>query len=97
MTKELSATGPVVREAQSQENYDPMAKQKAAAKLSRIPIKVMPSSGTDQTRGGTRRIFTFLPRTAGVPRLKSGFLLLSDHPAVRGAMEHGMHFPGPRL
>jgi lipoic acid synthetase len=31
-----------VREAQSQENYDPMAKQKAAAKLSRIPIKVMP-------------------------------------------------------
>jgi lipoic acid synthetase len=42
MTKELSATGPVVREAQSPENYDPMAKQKAAAKLSRIPIKVMP-------------------------------------------------------
>ncbi len=42
MTKDLSATGPVVREAQSQENYDPMAKQKAAAKLSRIPIKVMP-------------------------------------------------------
>jgi lipoic acid synthetase len=42
MTKELSATGAVVREAQSQENYDPMAKQKAAAKLSRIPIKVMP-------------------------------------------------------
>jgi len=42
MTKELSASGPVVREAQSQKNYDPMAKQKAAAKLSRIPIKVMP-------------------------------------------------------
>ena len=42
MTKELSATGPVEREAQSQENYDPTAKQKAAAKLSRIPIKVMP-------------------------------------------------------
>ena len=42
MTKDLSATAPVVREAQSQENYDPMAKQKAAAKLSRIPIKVMP-------------------------------------------------------
>jgi len=42
MTKELNATGAVVREAQSQENYDPMAKQKAAAKLSRIPIKVMP-------------------------------------------------------
>ena len=42
MTKELSATGPVVREAQSQENYDPMAKQKTAAKLSRIPIKVTP-------------------------------------------------------
>ena len=30
----------VVREAQSVANYDPMAKQKAAAKLSRIPIKV---------------------------------------------------------
>ena len=42
MTKELNASGPVVREAQSQENYDPMAKQQAAAKLSRIPIKVMP-------------------------------------------------------
>ncbi len=42
MTKDLSATAPVVREAQSKENYDPMAKQKAAAKLSRIPIKVMP-------------------------------------------------------
>ena len=37
-----SHTPEVVREAQSQENYDPMAKQKAAAKLSRIPIKVMP-------------------------------------------------------
>ena len=42
MTKESISTGQVVREAQSQENYDPMAKQKAAAKLSRIPIKVMP-------------------------------------------------------
>jgi lipoic acid synthetase len=31
-----------VREAQSLENYDPTAKQKAAAKLSRIPIKVTP-------------------------------------------------------
>ncbi|MEO8248019.1 MAG: lipoyl synthase [Burkholderiales bacterium] len=30
----------VVREAQSSENYDPSAKQKAAAKLSRIPVKV---------------------------------------------------------
>ena len=30
----------VVREAQSAENYNPLAKQKAAAKLSRIPIKV---------------------------------------------------------
>ncbi len=30
----------VVREAQSVENYDPTAKQKAAAKLSRIPVKV---------------------------------------------------------
>ena len=29
-----------VREAQSTENYDPTAKQKAAAKLSRIPVKV---------------------------------------------------------
>ena len=42
MTKESISTGQVVREAQSQENYDPMTKQKAAAKLSRIPIKVMP-------------------------------------------------------
>jgi lipoyl synthase len=33
-------TNDVVREAQSAENYDPKAKQKAAAKLSRIPVKV---------------------------------------------------------
>jgi lipoyl synthase len=31
-----------VREAQSAEDYNPLAKQKAAAKLSRIPIKVQP-------------------------------------------------------
>jgi len=42
MTKESITSGQVVREAQSQENYDPTAKQKAAAKLSRIPIKVTP-------------------------------------------------------
>jgi lipoic acid synthetase len=33
---------PVVREAQSPEHYNPSAKQKAAAKLSRIPVKVQP-------------------------------------------------------
>ncbi|MFZ4624622.1 MAG: lipoyl synthase [Rhodoferax sp.] len=33
---------PTVREAQSPEDYNPLAKQKAAAKLSRIPIKVQP-------------------------------------------------------
>jgi len=33
----------VVREAQSTETYDPTAKQKAAAKLSRIPVKVQPA------------------------------------------------------
>ena len=33
----------VVREVQTLENYDPMAKQKAAAKLSRIPVKVAPA------------------------------------------------------
>ena len=34
------STSEVVREAQSTEAYNPLAKQKAAAKLSRIPIKV---------------------------------------------------------
>jgi lipoyl synthase len=34
------ATSDVVREAQSTENYNPSAKQKAGAKLSRIPVKV---------------------------------------------------------
>ena len=34
---------PVVREAQSPEHYDPSIKQKAAAKLSRIPVKVQPA------------------------------------------------------
>lgn len=33
---------PVVRDIQSQEHYNPLAKQKAAAKLSRIPVKVIP-------------------------------------------------------
>jgi lipoic acid synthetase len=33
-------SNPVVREAQTAANYDPTAKQKAAAKLSRIPVKV---------------------------------------------------------
>src|SRR6478736_2468777 len=36
------STPEVVREAQSQESYNPLAKQKAAAKLSRIPVKVEP-------------------------------------------------------
>lgn len=31
-----------MREAQSARDYDPPAKQKAAAKLSRIPVKVQP-------------------------------------------------------
>ncbi|MFP5467639.1 MAG: radical SAM protein, partial [Gammaproteobacteria bacterium] len=34
------STSDVVREAQSTAEYNPLAKQKAAAKLSRIPIKV---------------------------------------------------------
>jgi len=42
MTSESTApaTNPTVREAQSQQDYNASAKQKAAAKLSRIPIKV---------------------------------------------------------
>ena len=35
------ATNPVVREIQSLEAYNPLVKQKAAAKLSRIPVKVV--------------------------------------------------------
>jgi lipoic acid synthetase len=34
------SSNPIVREAQSPDNYNPLAKQKAAAKLSRIPVKV---------------------------------------------------------
>ncbi len=36
------ADHPVVREAQSMETYNPLAKQKAAAKLSRIPVRIEP-------------------------------------------------------
>ncbi|MBK6006039.1 lipoyl synthase [Ramlibacter ginsenosidimutans] len=36
------SSNPVVREAQSVESYEATAKQKAAAKLSRIPVKVEP-------------------------------------------------------
>ena len=42
MTQETNAPRNIVREVQTVENYDPSAKQKAAAKLSRIPIKVAP-------------------------------------------------------
>ena len=34
------SSNPVVREAQDADAYNPLAKQKAAAKLSRIPVKV---------------------------------------------------------
>ena len=37
------SSNPVVREAQSVESYQATAKQKAAAKLSRIPIKIVPA------------------------------------------------------
>ena len=40
MTEDTDTLRPVVREVQTLENYDASAKQKAAAKLSRIPIKV---------------------------------------------------------
>jgi len=36
-----STDNPTVREVQTADNYDPSAKQKAAAKLSRIPVKVV--------------------------------------------------------
>ena len=36
-----AAAHPTVREAQSQQDYNPLAKQKAEAKLSRIPVKVV--------------------------------------------------------
>ena len=39
---DTSSSPATVREAQSSENYNPSAKQKAAAKLSRIPVKVVP-------------------------------------------------------
>ena len=35
------STNEVVRDAQSVESYNPLAKQKAGAKLSRIPVKVV--------------------------------------------------------
>jgi lipoic acid synthetase len=34
------SSNPTVRDVQSVETYNPLAKQKAAAKLSRIPVKV---------------------------------------------------------
>ncbi|MBP9147415.1 MAG: lipoyl synthase [Rhodoferax sp.] len=39
-TDTQGVANPTVHEAQSQADYNPMAKQKAAAKLSRIPVKV---------------------------------------------------------
>lgn len=40
ISPEAAPTSPTVREAQSQAEYNPLAKQKAGAKLSRIPVKV---------------------------------------------------------
>jgi lipoic acid synthetase len=40
MSTQETTSNPVVREVQSTEDYNPLAKQKAAAKLSRIPVKV---------------------------------------------------------
>ena len=40
--RSTDSPSPTVREVQSAEQYDPSAKQKAAAKLSRIPVKVVP-------------------------------------------------------
>ena len=37
----LTVINPIVRDIQSVEAYNPLAKQKAAAKLSRIPVKVV--------------------------------------------------------
>lgn len=36
------STNNTIRESQSQQDYNPLAKQKAGAKLSRIPVKVVP-------------------------------------------------------
>ena len=41
MSNNEVVSAPVVREAQSVETYNPLAKQKAGAKLSRIPVKVV--------------------------------------------------------
>ena len=40
----------VVRDAQGPESYNPLAKQKAAAKISRIPIKVVAGRGPEEAR-----------------------------------------------
>ena len=48
---------PVVREAQSPENYNPLAKQKAAAKLSRIPVKIELTREECFTASRTRHSF----------------------------------------
>ncbi|MBP7308368.1 MAG: lipoyl synthase, partial [Polaromonas sp.] len=36
------STNNTIRESQSQQDYNPLAQQKAGAKLSRIPVKVVP-------------------------------------------------------
>ena len=43
----------VVRDAQGPENYNPLAKQKAAAKLSRIPVKVVSRAKCSRSRSGS--------------------------------------------
>ena len=40
-TPNNTSANPTVHEPQSQADYNPLAKQKAAAKLSRIPVKVV--------------------------------------------------------
>ena len=56
-----------VRIAQSAADYDPSAKQKAAAKLSRIPIKVQPGEVLRRPAGSRAALAKLKPVKAAKP------------------------------
>jgi lipoic acid synthetase len=70
-------TPEVVREAQTAENYNPLAKQKAAAKLSRIPVKV--ERGEVLKKPDWIRVRAGVPGSAQVSRFYEIKQILREH------------------
>ena len=82
------STPEVVREAQSAQNYNPLAKQKAAAKLSRIPVKVEQAPALKKpewirVKAGNYLGLTITVTATSREQLDALYRALSTHPMVK--------------